>query len=356
MTIEKAAETALALPVEPAKLKDIMLDNFAGGGTPTLTRVSVPTGGGRQFKLNDPEGERLVNELTGVVLFQHRARAYWASEFQGGTPPDCRSVDGMSGRGEPGGSCAGCPLNEWGSDPRGGRGKACKEMVRVYLLQNNELLPVVLTLPPTSLGEFASYVSGLTRKAVSIRGVMTSFGLEVDKNEGGIEYSKVIPQRVGDLSGDDTASIRALSELLGPLLQEMPLDQEGAEAVETQPEGSAEAPPKRTPGPRPSRRPDALDYQGTIMQDPELRYSPDGVPVVSIVLESMKESIWFVRELAEQVNQLKEGEVIAVSAERQERNTIIERNNLLLGLSWRRLGDSPPFSDDGGDEVEGVPF
>ena len=38
-------------------------------------------------------------------------------------------------------ACADCPHNQWGTDPKGGKGKACKNMVRVYVLQEGCAFP-----------------------------------------------------------------------------------------------------------------------------------------------------------------------------------------------------------------------
>ena len=68
------------------------------------------------------------------------------------------------------GSCAGCPKGAWGSDPRGGRGKACSQIRRLVLapasaaespqaMQEAEL--AILKLPVTSTRYWAAYVNQL---------------------------------------------------------------------------------------------------------------------------------------------------------------------------------------------------
>lgn len=56
--------------------------------------------------------------------------------------------------------CKTCSKFEWGSDPNGGRGKACKERRRLALMAPDggaEL--VILSIPPTSLKNWANHVS-----------------------------------------------------------------------------------------------------------------------------------------------------------------------------------------------------
>lgn len=68
-------------------------------------------------------------------------------------------------------ACDGCPNNEWGSDPSGGRGKACKEGRRLVLLPAtvlNDADPIkaikegelaIVDLPVMSVKNYSSYVN-----------------------------------------------------------------------------------------------------------------------------------------------------------------------------------------------------
>lgn len=70
-------------------------------------------------------------------------------------------------------SCKGCAMNEWGSDLRGGRGKACKETRRLIVLPANVLDDenpaeaiaksemAIIDLPVTSVGNYGSLVNSL---------------------------------------------------------------------------------------------------------------------------------------------------------------------------------------------------
>jgi hypothetical protein len=72
-------------------------------------------------------------------------------------------------------SCAGCPNNEWGSDPNGGRGKACKQSRRLIMLpadaidkgadavMNAEFAK--MDIPVTSVKNYSSYVNSLAASA-----------------------------------------------------------------------------------------------------------------------------------------------------------------------------------------------
>lgn len=75
-----------------------------------------------------------------MILYNHASNAYWpeGKEYDDNEPPLCQSVDGKQGYGEPGGACATCILNRFGSSATG-RGKACKNMRVLYLLRSGSI-------------------------------------------------------------------------------------------------------------------------------------------------------------------------------------------------------------------------
>ena len=122
----------------------------------SFQRVKIPAGGQLQFEIptEDPDNPDYARTLEGVILYNHAACTLWpeGSEYDEDTKPLCSSVDGKTGIGEPGGACATCPMNEYGSARDGGRGKACKNMRDIYLLRSGEYMPLLISLPPTSMG------------------------------------------------------------------------------------------------------------------------------------------------------------------------------------------------------------
>ena len=67
-------------------------------------------------------------------------------------------------------SCAECPHNEWGSNPEGGRGKACKNTRRIAIMSLSDAKVdkvkkaqvLMAKLPVTSLKNFATFVNQAT--------------------------------------------------------------------------------------------------------------------------------------------------------------------------------------------------
>lgn len=167
----------------------------------TFERIKIPSGGGLAFEIpgEDDDEPDLVKEIEGVIVFHHPVNAYWAEAYTGqNNPPDCASTDGRYGEGEPGGICQTCLNNQFGSD--GTNGKLCKNMRRIYILQEGEMFPLLLTLPPTSLGNFSRYISrGILQKGLRSHKVITKVALKKATSSGGINYSQATFRLAGVL-------------------------------------------------------------------------------------------------------------------------------------------------------------
>ena len=181
----------------------------------SFPRVKIPAGGALQFEIpsDDPENPDYAKNLVGGILFHHPNNAYWpeGSEYDDNATPLCSSVDGKLGIGEPGGSCAVCALNQFGSAAEG-NGKACKNMRVLYLLRSGEFMPLQVTLPPTSLKPFREFMNQsfmLRRRAAY--GSVVQIGLKKMSN-GKDDYSIATFRRLHDFSGEDLAQIRAYAD------------------------------------------------------------------------------------------------------------------------------------------------
>lgn len=175
-------------------------------------KVKIPSGGMVQFELpsDDPDNPDYAKTLEGVILFSHSNNAYWAegSEYDEDTSPLCSSVDGKTGIGEPGGVCATCALNQYGTAANG-NGKACKNMRTLYLLRSGDYMPLQLSLSPTSLRPFNDFVnqSFMLRRRAAF-GSVVQIGLKKASN-GTNEYSVATFRRLYDFEGEELEQIRA---------------------------------------------------------------------------------------------------------------------------------------------------
>ena len=175
-------------------------------------RIKIPSGGAIMFELpsegDDPES---VKEFSGVILFHHTLNAYYKTKYTGGSnPPDCGSFDGITGEGEPGGSCKSCPHNQFGSGENGS--KACKNKRRIYILREGEVFPMLLSLPTGSLKPFTKYLKAQLSKGCKTNSVVTRFSLKKVTNNTGIAYSQANFAVDRLLTADEYALIAPMSE------------------------------------------------------------------------------------------------------------------------------------------------
>jgi len=195
---------------------EAIAEEMDGLGTIPVDRVKIPSGGGIAFELpgeTEDEAES-ATELVGVILHHHPANAYWKEKLEdgGNEQPDCSSFDGKTGVEKETGeckSCAECPFNKFGSD---GAGKACKNVHRIYLLREGSPVPLVLSLPPTSIKYARDYIG----KSIVIKGmrshhVVTKITLKKEKSSSGITYSRAAFALVGKLSPEQIAAAEIMA-------------------------------------------------------------------------------------------------------------------------------------------------
>lgn len=214
-----ATTTALAIsdPQAMSSLKEALgLEAFSPYNLP---HIAVPRES-TQFTVQTEEGEKYVPELCGVIIESKIIRSYWEKDYTGtGARPDCESDDGIRGVGTPGGECLNCPFNQYGTD-NGGAGKACREHRVLFVLLDDQMIPSVISLPPTSIKEYQSYLMTLLTRANSAFKVRTSFRLERITTKSGQKIIQVKFRSVQKLSDEDIAAVRAYKEAMAPLISQ----------------------------------------------------------------------------------------------------------------------------------------
>jgi hypothetical protein len=147
----------------------------------------------------DPFGNS-HDQLVGVIIARQAVRGFWE---EGNKIPLCSSLNCVTGRtraDEHGNrrtwSCAGCKCDEWGSATEGDKkrkGKACKEMRRVTLMTEDAILPIQISLPPSSLKAFDQYIRDRLSVKVSDLTAEAVFTL-VPESGGGFSYAVIKPK------------------------------------------------------------------------------------------------------------------------------------------------------------------
>lgn len=178
----------------------------------SFQRFKITGGGSTLFELPDEESGKpeYVPALRGVILFHHPANGYWVGDpTDEDKAPLCSSVDGVNGYGDPGGTCAACYLNRFGSG-EDGKSKACKNMRHIYLLQSGELMPKVLYLPPTSLKAFDRFINAafLCRNRPSYGGVVE---ITLHREEKPTPHAVADFRKLYDLTGEELAKARSFA-------------------------------------------------------------------------------------------------------------------------------------------------
>lgn len=210
--------------------RDLVLANIGGVGEGSvfdLDQVRVPSGGETTLALPGLKGPEAADCLLGIIILWQDARGRWPGDFAGSEPPQCAAEDGRVGVGDPGGLCRVCPYAAWGSDEKkGGRGQACKQMRRLFIVRPGACLPVLFTLPPTSIRACRKYFTSLTSARLPYWGVVTEIRLEKASNRQGIPYGRATFNVAEFLTPDGAAAIRAYADGMRAALLSVPVGEE----------------------------------------------------------------------------------------------------------------------------------
>lgn len=210
----------VALPSEDAVA--LASKELKGLAAPQPQRIKVPAGGGLVFEIptDDPNCPDTVKELRCIVLAHHPINRFYLrgmedGDAQEGAAPDCMSYDGESGTHRETGevmSCGTCDLNQFGSG-KNGKGKACSNRHRLYLMLENEPIPYILEVPPTSLKGLGTYLYNLIyRRGRGSPSVVTKLTLKKAEGGSGVKYSEVQFAFAGNLPDNMARAAMRLGE------------------------------------------------------------------------------------------------------------------------------------------------
>lgn len=220
--------------IDSELLKQTMQENLgqAEFDALDLDRVKIPSGGATVFEVPTLEGTEASKTIVGVIIKQRLVRAYWKDsldESGGGTPPDCTSPDNHWGFGVPGDQlrasnrgCADCPMSNFGTAKTGdGAGQACQQRHQMFIAVPGEVLPILVSLPPTSLGNAKKYLGRLSSRVIPFYGVVTSISLTAERSAGGQDYAEAQFSMVERLQPAEVEKIRAYAESMAPILDKV---------------------------------------------------------------------------------------------------------------------------------------
>ncbi len=179
----------------------------------SFDRVKLPAGGGTAFEVPsaDSDESEMAKDITGVIIYNHPSYAFYKDKYSGGSnPPDCGSFDGVRGIGTPGGNCASCPYNKFGSGE--GQSKLCKNKRMLYILREGELFPITLSLPTGSLKSFTNFVKIQLSRGRKLNQVVTKITLKKSTNASGIAFSQAVFAFDRMLSPEERTAVADVTE------------------------------------------------------------------------------------------------------------------------------------------------
>lgn len=219
---------ALAIPAQ--QLTQFLIENIGEQGLRPmdLDKVKVPAGGMETWEVPTLQGTDAVKVLEGIVLHFKDTRVYWASKGEGNTPPDCSSMDARMGIGNPGGDCQKCPLAQFGSgvDEKGQptKGQACKSVRLFLFLRQDDMIPLLVPLPPTSIQNAKKYFLRLVANGYPYYGVTTQLRLEKTKNSRGTAYSVATFAMGRKLEQDEFEKVQLIGRAMKTLFSQTTVD------------------------------------------------------------------------------------------------------------------------------------
>ena len=207
-------KTALAVVQDPAaflpsaeELNEITEELKGVLTRSMLGTIQIANGGACCFKVKEPGADEAtpgVQAIEGMILAFHPTNVLWGSDYgkrEQGELPVCRSMDGVCGTILETGEirqCESCPHNRFAEGH-----KECTNKMQLYIMRENDLVPMIFSLPPTGLKFFNKYLvrCRLTER-VPMFSVVTRITLKNEQGQSG-EYSVPVFTPVGKLPRDE---------------------------------------------------------------------------------------------------------------------------------------------------------
>jgi len=218
---------AALVPQAAEEFREAMEANIDGDETSPrqiLTTIKPPGGGGTMwavpsFDSNDFE----TKTLTGIILEIGSEKVLFEGKYgEGQSIVSCSSNNGVFGNGSPGGECAVCPNNEYGTALTG-KGKACSDYKPIYVLLKDledQAMPCIIRVSPGSFEALKNYRIKLTRAKLKMYTIETVFSLKKEKSASGSDFASIVfapGERVLDKSTQE--SIKGYRDELMPFIK-----------------------------------------------------------------------------------------------------------------------------------------
>jgi hypothetical protein len=102
--------------------------------------------------------------------------------------------------------------------------------VQIFLLRQDNILPLIVRVPVSSKMIFLKYTTRLVGSLTPVSGVVTKISLEKAASKGGQPYAKYNFEATATLTPEETATARAFGQKFMDILNNVP-EQDLQEAV-----------------------------------------------------------------------------------------------------------------------------
>lgn len=228
-------------------------------GVGNFKRVKVPSGELDAWMIQREGKPVAEEEITGVIVAWKARRSFWLGAEPDGSAPDCSSLDnrhpvpgglyapdGERGSQNPTGKCAKCPMAQFGSDLKGGRGTACREQRLLFLVVPGSLFPIVVHVPRTSLKEVTAFMLDLMDQRRKYYQVEVGLSLVKDKNKSGQEYNKIKLRKLRNLESGECDATKVYGDQIKALIEQVTASFD-ADSVVEEGEGGISVAPEEMP-------------------------------------------------------------------------------------------------------------
>lgn len=222
--------TQYAVATSGGNVVDVLRENLRGEPLTAadLTIIKAPSGGATAWTVPTIDGDKVVKDLVGIIVYQKMVRAYWSQTFDesGGGPPDCMSLDAITGQGSlppdvvaknPVFRCAMCPYAQFGSGKD--KSQACRTNRLMFVVREGDMLPIVVRVSPGSLKTAKIFLTQLASAGRKPHSIVTRFALGPTKNANGVKYSQIVFTRAADVPQEAMPGIIAYIGSLRPMLE-----------------------------------------------------------------------------------------------------------------------------------------
>ena len=193
---------------------------------PSGHRISLK---GKTFTF--PDGKTSPGPINAVILDRRNINAYYPGAYnpQKLEAPSCFALAKKRDELTPSDNCSdpqskgceGCQWNEWGSAPGGGRGKACKNQIRIAIVPPDaqpDTSPWTIDLAPSSTAAFTNFVNSV-KGQLGILPLLVQVTVDFDPNA---DYPKIAFTKPEPLPEDRLEMMFEFRQATRPLLEKEP--------------------------------------------------------------------------------------------------------------------------------------